>query len=533
MAQKDKEKKDSAEASEGAEVENDEKRAAMLQRLEKARATRDANRAARARGEEVPTKPAKAKLDPEAKRAAMLERLEKARAVRQANRAALGLDAPKPPKPKLDPEAKRAAMLERLEKARAVRQANRAANPKPPKAKLDPEAKRAAMLERLEKARAVRSANRVAAKAAYAAANPPKKRGRPRKNSDHDMRILGIGIIGAGGIARGVHIPGYEALSNAQVLAVSDPIEAAREGVAQQFNIEDTYADFHEMLKRDDIDAVSVTTPNFLHAEATIAALEAGKHVLCEKPLAMNLQEAQAMVEASQRTGKKLMCGFNYRFAPEIQTLRHFAQAGEFGEMYYARTQALRRRGIPGWGMFISKEKNGGGPLIDIGVHMLDATMHVMGFPKPIAVSGKTWQMFGKRSDVMGLMGQWDYKNFTVEDFAVAQVRFDNGSVLTLESSFVANQEEADKMSFQIYGDAGGCQYNPLKMFREENKTLLDVTPVHLPRGVQSHHEEIKSFVNSILNDEPVFTPGEEALEITRIIDAIYESSETGKEVVF
>ena len=525
MAKKDKKKKDSNTVEDGA------KRQAMLERLEKARATRDANRAARARGEDVPVKAAKPKLDPETKRAAMLERLEKARAVRMANRAAQGLDAPKPPKPKLDPETKRAAMLERLEKARAVRMANRAANPKPPKPKLDPETKRAAMLERLEKARAVRSANRAAAKAAYAATHPPKRRGRPRKNDD--LRILGIGIIGAGGIARGVHIPGYENLSNAQVLAVSDPIEAAREGVAQQFNIEDAYEDFHEMLKRDDIDAVSVTTPNFLHAEATIAALEAGKHVLCEKPLAMNLEEAQAMVDAAQRTGKKLMCGFNYRFAPEIQTLKRFAEAGEFGDMYYARTQALRRRGIPSWGMFISKEKNGGGPLIDIGVHMLDATMHVMGFPKPIAVSGKTWQKFGKRSDVMGLMGQWDYKNFTVEDFAVAQVRFENGAILTLESSFVANQEEADKMSFQIYGDEGGCQYNPLKMFREEEQTLLDITPMHLPRGVQTHHEEIKSFVNSILHDEPVFTPGEEALEITRIIDAIYESSESGKEVVF
>ncbi|MDF2441702.1 MAG: hypothetical protein JWN98_2686, partial [Abditibacteriota bacterium] len=182
--------------------------------------------------------------------------------------------------------------------------------------------------------------------------------------------VLGIGIIGAGGIARGVHIPGYQKLANAEVLAVSDPFEAAREGAAQQFGIEDAYADFNEMLKRDDIHAVSITTPNFLHAEATIAALEAGKHVLCEKPLAMNAQEGQAMVDAAKRTGNKLMCGFHFRFTPEIQTLKRFADAGEFGDMYYARTQALRRRGIPGWGLFISKEKNGGGPLIDIGVHM-------------------------------------------------------------------------------------------------------------------------------------------------------------------
>ena len=351
--------------------------------------------------------------------------------------------------------------------------------------------------------------------------------------ASQDMpEVIGIGIIGAGGIARGVHIPGYQKLANAQVLAVSDPVQVSREGAAQQFNIADAYEDFREMLKRDDIHAVSVTTPNFLHAEATIAALEAGKHVLCEKPLAMNAQEGDAMVEASKRTGRKLMCGFHYRFTPEVQALKRFAEAGEFGEMYYARTTAMRRRGIPGWGLFISKEKNGGGPLIDIGVHMLDATMHVLGFPKPVSVSGKTWQMFGKRPDVLGLMGQWDYQNFTVEDFASAQIRFDNGAMLTLESSFVANQEEADKMSFQVFGSQGGCSYNPLKMFKEEHHTLLDITPVHLPRNVQAHHEEIKSFVNSVANDEPVFTPGEQAVEITRIIDAIYASSESGREVM-
>lgn len=343
--------------------------------------------------------------------------------------------------------------------------------------------------------------------------------------------VLGIGIIGAGGIARGVHIPGYQALPNAKVIAVSDPFEAARNGARDQFKIEHAYEDFREMLARPDIHAVSVTTPNFLHAEATIAALEAGKDVLCEKPLAMNAIEGQAMVDAAKRNGKQLMCGYHFRFSPEIQCLKRFAEAGEFGNMYYARTQALRRRGIPGWGLFISKEKNGGGPLIDIGVHMLDSTLHVLGFPKPVSVKGKTYQMFGKRSDVLGLMGQWKHEEFTVEDFAVAHVTFENGMTLTLESSFCADMEENDKMTFQIFGDQGGCQFNPLKMFKEKNKTLLDLTPKYLPQGVHAHAEEIKSFVNSVLEGTPVFTPGEEALEVTKIIDAIYESSETGEEV--
>jgi predicted dehydrogenase len=331
-----------------------------------------------------------------------------------------------------------------------------------------------------------------------------------------------VGLIGAGGIAQAVHIPGYQKLDNVEVRAIADPFEAPRLGAAQKFDIPHVYEDYREMLKRDDIHAVSVTTPNSLHAEATIAALEAGKHVLCEKPLAMNATEGEAMVAAAKKGNRKLMCGYHFRFTPQVQALKRFAESGAFGKMYYARTQALRRRGIPGWGLFISKEKNGGGPLIDIGVHMLDSTLHVLGFPKPIAVSGQTYQMFGKRSDVVGLLGQWDYKNFTVEDFAVAQIRFEGGLTLTLESSFAANIEESDKMTFQILGDKGGATYNPLKMYTEENKTLLDITPAHLPGNVQPHSEEIKSFVHSIVNDTPVYTPGEEALEVTRIIDAIY-----------
>lgn len=344
---------------------------------------------------------------------------------------------------------------------------------------------------------------------------------------------IGIGIIGAGGIARGVHIPGYQKLDNAKVVAIADPVAGARDAASSEANIEHAYEDYRDLLKRDDIHAVSVTTPNFMHAEATIAALEAGKHVLCEKPLAMNTAEGEAMVEASQRTGNKLMCGYHFRFTSQIQTMRRFVEANTFGNMYYARVQAMRRRGIPGWGFFISKEKNGGGPLIDIGVHMLDSALHVLGSPKPIAVSGQTYQMFGKRKDVLGLMGQWDYKNFTVEDFAVAQIRFEGGLTMTLESSFVANIEARETLGFQILGDKGGLQFDlpDIKMFTEQNKTLLDITPVHLPNVDHPHHEQIKSFVDSIVNDTPVFTPGEEALEVTRIVDAIYRSSEAGHEI--
>lgn len=373
-------------------------------------------------------------------------------------------------------------------------------------------------------------ANKAGAKKAGRKSGAAKAAGLARSSRSAVPEIVGVGIIGGGGIARGAHIPGYQKLSNVKVVAVADTSAEAREATAQQFGIETTYADFHEMLKRDDIQAVSVTTPNFMHAEATIEALKAGKHVLCEKPLAMNAKEGKAMVEAARKSGRKLMCGFNNRFQPGIQVLKRFADSGAFGTMYYARSQALRRRGIPGWGLFISKEKNGGGPLIDIGVHILDATLYILGFPKPVAVSGQTYAMFGKRPDVIGLMGQWDYKNFTVEDFAVALVRFEDGSTLVLESSFCGDME-ADKFTFQIFGDRGGATFGPLKMFSEQNRTLLDITPVHLPGNVNTHAEEMKQFIDAIVNDTPVPIPGEEALQVTRIIDAIYESGDKGREV--
>ncbi len=339
-----------------------------------------------------------------------------------------------------------------------------------------------------------------------------------------------VGIIGAGGIARAAHIPNYQKLPNVEVVAVADVVEEAAQRAAADFNIPHVFTDFRKMLAMDEMDAVSVCTPNFVHAEATIAALEAGKHVLCEKPLALNAKEGQKMVDAAKRTGRKLMCGLNNRFRADAQALRRFAQAGTLGDVYYARVQALRRRGIPGWGVFIDKEKQGGGPLIDIGVHILDLALFVMGHPKPVAVSGQTYVKFGNRKDVLGLMGQWDPKKFTVEDFAVGLVRFENGMTLTLESSFCANIEQREIFTFALLGDKGGCQLDPLKMFREENQTLLDVTPVHL-RSVNTHEYEMRVFIEAIREDKPVPIPGEEALLVTKILDGIYESSAKGREV--
>ena len=346
------------------------------------------------------------------------------------------------------------------------------------------------------------------------------------------MARLGIGIIGSGGIARSAHMPGYAecAERGVRIIACADVnLEVARKAAAE-FDVPHVYSDYQELLRRDDIHAVSICTPNYLHMQPTIDALEAGKHVLVEKPLAMNAAEGEAMVDAARRTGMKLQVGLMTRFQSAAQALKRFVDAGEMGEVYFARAQALRRRGIPGWGVFTQKDKQGGGPLIDIGVHILDLTLWLMGHPKPTYCSGQTYAKFGPREGVLGLMGQWDPAIFSVEDFAVGLVRFENGATLVLESAFCANQEQRQIFNTQLYGTEGGCTYDPCKLFLERHGTLVDASPAYLPEA-RAHGEQMKAFVNAILEDSPVPVTGEEALMTTQIIDAIYRSSEEGREV--
>lgn len=338
-----------------------------------------------------------------------------------------------------------------------------------------------------------------------------------------------IGIIGVGGIAQGKHIPAFVNHPDVEIVAVCDANEEILNKVANELGVKHRFTDYNDLIKIDEIDAVDVCTPNFAHAEPTIKALNAGKHVLCEKPIARNAEEGAAMVEAAKKAGKQLMIAYCWRWHTGAQALKRFIDAGDMGDIYYARVHALRRRGIPGWGVFTQKDKQGGGPLIDIGCHLLDLTLWLMGQPKPVAVSGQCYTKFGNRPGLVGLLGQWDHTNYTVEDFATGLVRFDNGATLTIESSFAANVEKSI-INTHLLGTEGGCQLDPLKIFREERQTLVDVTPVFLPE-VKWHETEIFEFIDAIRNGTPVPVTGEEGLTVTRIIDAIYKSSDEGKEI--
>jgi predicted dehydrogenase len=341
-----------------------------------------------------------------------------------------------------------------------------------------------------------------------------------------------IGVIGTGGIANGAHLPGYSQIPDeCEIYALCDIDPKALKKTSEKYpHVKHLFDDHRKMLELDEIDGVSVCTPNYAHHECTVNSLKAGKHVLCEKPIAMNGKEATDMVKTARKQGKILQVGYNSRFSPSNQVLKKFIDSGELGDIYYARAQAMRVRGIPGWGVFIDKSKQGGGPLIDIGVHILDLTLWLMGHPKPTYASGVTYQKFGKRSDVVGFMGQWDYKNFTVEDMAAALIRFENGATVVLESSFVANLPQ-EIHNTTLLGTQGGAQAHPLTITQERHRSVFSFEPKIPNPNINTHSAEMKAFVECIRDKKEPLVTGEHGLMVAQIMDAIYKSSDEGREV--
>jgi len=345
------------------------------------------------------------------------------------------------------------------------------------------------------------------------------------------MRKVRVGIIGSGGIAQACHMPGYQELADVEIHAVADINPETARRAAEQFSVPHVFSDYRDLVAMREVEAVSVCTPNAFHKGPTIAALRAGKHVLVEKPMALNATEARAMIAAAKRAGKLLMVGLNNRFSAATQALKRAADAGALGEVYFAEAVATRRRGIPGWGVFTEKEKSGGGALVDIGVHILDLTLHLMGYPKPTSVSGMVAAKFGPRKDLPRVEGgwHWDPKRFDVDDFGVGFIRFQNGASLVLKTSWAGNIGDPG-FNCTLWGTDGGCRFDPLGIFRQEYGSLVDITPVDLPQ-VRSHSVEVERFVEAIRKGLPSPVPPEEALVTQQILDAIHRSSQTGKEV--
>lgn len=344
---------------------------------------------------------------------------------------------------------------------------------------------------------------------------------------------LKVGVVGAGFIS-GHHLRGYQNCPNAEVVAVCDIVPSRAEQRAKEFNIPNCFTSIDELLSIKEIDAVSICTPNIDHKRSTIKALQAGKHVLCEKPIAMNAREAQAMIDAAQKAKKKLMIALHNRFFSRTEYLKGLIDAGHLGKPYYARSLSIRRRGVPSWGVFGQKKLQGGGPLIDIGVHIIDLTWYLMGCPKPVSVSGQTYETIGATPGHVGEFGPWDYKTYDVEDFAVALVRFANGATMMIESAFCVNLDK-EVFGCHIVGDKGGATLMPLENLIELRLELgghiMDCQPRHFPADDNPYDKEIAAFVDAIIKNKPVPVPATEAIWTSKIIDGIYKSAKVGKEV--
>ena len=357
-------------------------------------------------------------------------------------------------------------------------------------------------------------------------------------------RKVRIGNIGCGGIANGKHMPALKKIDEAEMVAFCDIIEERAVEAAKKFGVEGAkvYTDYKELLEDETIESVHVCTPNRSHAFITIDALEAGKHVMCEKPMAKTYAEAKAMCEAAQRTGKKLTIGYQSRWRADSLYLKEACENGDLGDIYYGRAIALRRRAVPTWGVFLNEYEQGGGPLIDIGTHALDLTLWMMNNYKPKMVVGNVYKKLGDQKRSGNAWGEWDPEKYTVEDSAFGFVTMENGATVSVESSWALNIADPNEAITLVCGDKGGSdmldglRLNYVKYGRQCIETPnFKAGGAAFFEGASSDPSELeaRAFINAIINDTEVSTKPEQALVVTQILEAIYESAKTGKPVYF
>jgi len=358
----------------------------------------------------------------------------------------------------------------------------------------------------------------------------PQSQDQPRSSDE-----LRVAFIGAGGISH-AYGESLREVGRCRLVAVADLDEAKARALQQQYGFESVYVDYDRMLDEVRPEAVVVATPNSVHAPASIAALQAGAHVIVEKPMAMNVEEAQAMVDAAAAAGRKLVVGFQWRFRHDAQYLKRVIDAGELGGLMFARCHAMRRRGVPSWGAFTQKKLSGGGPMIDVGVHIMEAAHFLMGRPTVASVSGQTFTYMGdKQATVPGIWGLWDHTKYDVEDLAIGQVRFTNGAMLTIEASFIAHIQPWTHENIVLMGERGGAQLQPPEIYRDHHGVLANLS---VANPADSGHPsmftaKVRNFVEHVLDDTPSMAPGEDGVAVQRMIDGVYRSAETGSEIHF
>lgn len=358
-------------------------------------------------------------------------------------------------------------------------------------------------------------------------------------------KITKVGIIGCGGIANGKHMPSLSKVKDCEMVAFCDIIPERAEKAAKDFGTPDakTYTDYKELLKDPEIDVVHVCTPNRAHSFITVDALHAGKHVMCEKPMAINAAEAKKMLDAAHETGKLLTIGYQNRFRDDSLFLKGEAEAGTFGEIYYAKATALRRRMVPTWGVFLNEYEQGGGPLIDIGTHALDLTLWTMNNYKPKYCVGTTYHKLNKDTDQGNAWGNWDPEKFTVEDSAFGFIVMENGATIILESSWAINMLDVREAITTVCGTkAGGDMIGGVRINGIRQNRQYELTPNFKAGGAAFNDahgsekpadREERLWIEAVRGGAAPITKPEQAYVVTRILEGIYESAKTGKPYYF
>ena len=348
------------------------------------------------------------------------------------------------------------------------------------------------------------------------------------------MKTIRVGIIGAGAIALD-HAQGINSHPQAEVVAIADISKKRANEMKKELGLAKAYYSGDDLLADPDIDAVAIALPNKFHAPASLAALKAKKHVLLDKPFALNQKEAKQVLETARKVRRVFMLGMNWRMNPDTQTIKAIVERGELGEIYHAKAIWRRRSGIPKFGTwFCDKKMAGGGALLDIGVHLLDCCLHLMDNFKPVSVSGKVYTKFGNRKMGEGGWGKSDKGKhvFDVDDYANALIKFKNGATVALDISWACHQEHPNTNNVELYGTDAGAGVMPAKIYRNGKKA--GEYEVVEPQGVKiryPHANRHYNWIDTILKaDKPIITP-QESLVIQKILDGIYESSKTGREV--
>jgi predicted dehydrogenase len=345
-------------------------------------------------------------------------------------------------------------------------------------------------------------------------------------------KTLKVGVIGVGGIA-GTHFPGWKESPHAEMIAFADVDEKVLHRVADAHGIELRYTNPHDLIANKDIDIVDICTPNRYHAPLAIAALNAGKHVICEKPLAPTPQEIKKMIAARDKSGKLLMTAQHFRFSGSAKALKAEVERGILGDIYHARSWMLRRAAAPVRPGFILKKHSGGGPGIDIGVHILDLTLWMMGHPKPVTVTGVTQAKLHKLPGAFSIWGGLIPKEMDVEEFAAAFVRFENGATLILEVSWLLHHKTTgEDMQMWLYGDKGGAHWPSNEILWTNNATQQQMnTQLVRAEGGEPHAKECMAFAEAVATGKPSPVPAEQSLDVIAILDGLYRSAASGKEI--